>query len=113
MVSGLGALEPKKWLKRSDSGLGSGGKGTDTGPGRRFLPPSHSYRDSGGVFPSSNFTIQKLGPLAKLLRSRLVRAAETEIGCTQPPQLRGPRRPLQRTEISGQDGFVSYDSCWF
>jgi hypothetical protein len=28
----LGALDPKKWLKRPDGGLGSGGKGAENSP---------------------------------------------------------------------------------
>jgi hypothetical protein len=41
----LGALEPKKWLKRPDGGLGCGGKGAEnSSQRRRFLPPAHRYR---------------------------------------------------------------------
>ena len=42
----LGALEPKKWLKRPDAWVGCGGKGAENSPQRRrFLPPFHRYRD--------------------------------------------------------------------
>jgi hypothetical protein len=50
-LSGLDALEPKKWLKRPDGGLGSGGKGAENSPkGRRFLPPFTGTETYGGNF---------------------------------------------------------------
>jgi hypothetical protein len=42
----LGALEPKKRLKRPDADWGCGGKGAENSPQRRrFLPLFHRYRD--------------------------------------------------------------------